>query len=178
MKIRLISLIASVFVLFSCSKEQEPQPTDAFGFYEDLTTQIWVQDKAGNDLLDPENEHAIDASKIRISHLVNGEAIEYHDGYMDHPYGYVVAAPGRYSTDSTMGYCFMGLMLAAENREDVDKPVTYINWGNNDVDTIVSEVVVKNNGAYKSVYKVWCNGDLVWDMANLDTLGRSFILVK
>jgi hypothetical protein len=63
-----------------------------------------------------------------------------------------------------------------ENTTDPLNPITYIQWDENDTDTLKSEIVKFDATTFCS--KVWCNGTLVWDVETTDSSGRSFDLVK
>ena len=50
------------------------------------------------------------------------------------------------------------------NDKKQNKPVTYIEWGNNSRDTI--EIIARYNSIMSAQDTIWLNGKVIWDLSN------------
>ncbi|SHF51366.1 hypothetical protein [Dysgonomonas macrotermitis] len=154
-----------IFYIFTaCSKNENGE---AFNFVAGQS--FYLLDKDGNDRLNPQSEMAINAKKIRIYYLVDGErmeAIEYlhmmaPNAILDNPYGFGIGAPSPISNRS---YYSIDVGLNCKGN-DGDILYTYIEWDENDTDTIRSEIYRKNS-VLKSTIVAF--NDSVWTPNQLE----------
>ncbi|SHF51334.1 hypothetical protein [Dysgonomonas macrotermitis] len=132
------SYIIILFALIGCSDDTPevlPPP---------LGQSFYLLDKDGDDLLDPQSEKAIDAKKINIYYLVNGERIEANRYFLmlNFPtlnYGFGITAPNSANNKSHY-YINIALNQSGNNGDTL---YTYVEWNENDIDTIKSKIYKK-----------------------------------
>ena len=124
----------------------------------DYAVEISVSDKAGNDLLNPANPNAFLEKDIKIFYLTNGVRKEFFEPNLDHPRNfYITETNGKYI-----------MHLAAFNE-------TYIQWNENDADTLKAELNMTNG---EQIKKLWYKGSLIWTWENWTKEGRRLDIVK
>lgn len=111
-----------------------------------------VLDNQGNDLLNPQiqsNFNNID--KIKLYHIINGEAVLFDRPNLDFPKGYLI-----YKRENEDIY-----RINLTVNPNGNTTTTLVEWNSNDTDTIKCDL---NNYDYNSVIsKVWYNGVLKYD---------------
>lgn len=88
-------------------------------------------------------------------YLQNGVEYEYICGNCDNPKGF------GFGNDSTK-YIFSFLPNSVEQSNNTD-PITYIQWNENDRDTVQCHIERSPSGSSIVCTKVWYNGELVWN---------------
>ena len=116
----------------------------------DRKVEISVQDKAGNDLLNPSNPNAYLDQNIKIYYLTNGVREEVNNANYDNPKNFMI-----YEVD---GKYLMRLFLNVTNSESPS--ITYVQWSENDTDTLKCEATI--NEFVVMVTKLWYKDSLVW----------------
>lgn len=157
-KIALI-LIGFLFVLPACEKDD-----DMLNFVVDTGITIYLNDDFGNDLLSPENENAIDESKIQVLRLIDGEWKEPYVAHLDYPKHY------RFIHEA--GYNVL-VVWPDFSLEQGEFPETLIKWNENDIDTIKCKA--EETRVSLIVKKVWLNDNVVWDDYGIE---REIVLEK
>lgn len=151
---KLLLIISITVQFFSCEKRE--------GVFVDTTIDFIVKYSEGNDLFNTENPNLINLRNIRLIYEINGEQIVYYNESMDALYGVLFWGNGEDSF----------LRIYPNTDINSELPVTYIDWGNGDVDKITCEIVRYDNGTV-FINKVWFNDELVW--SNYNTQGRRVI---
>lgn len=164
---KIILLGMTVFLLFSCQKEDGME-----GTVRDVMIDVVVRDKAGNDLLAPEAGF-VGPDSVWLCYEEDGVRKRYFDQWMEMKRGWRLTGPYeelegcRAFSFSPKGYYLKG------------KPTTtYIEWNDRDVDTVEAEIHQWNTSSCQ-VIKVWWNGKLVWECEPFKREGpRLVYLVK
>lgn len=146
-----------LFVMSSCNKDKEGK------FNLDAGIEIYVQDKSGNDLLNPSIQNAYKESEIKIYYLIDGVKKEVYYPNYDYPRNFrIIEAGSKYY-----------MMLSPNGNDSEEYPTTYIQWNESDTDTIKCEFSRTSNSIICT--KIWYNGSLAWsDYSN----GRIIQIVK
>lgn len=164
-------LISILTLLISCNsndKEEEEQliyGTSVLSFCE-----ITVKDRAGNNLLDPTNPNSFDIDNIKIFYLIDGEKKEFYEEHLDAPKGFRVI-----QHDFTSEYQFI-IHLNYDRTEDFS--TTYIQWNENDTDTIKALFKYPPNTSSVLLRTVWQNNELKWDFELNNHSNPYFELIK
>ena len=145
MKKLIIYLVVISF--FACSKSDEMNPQ----FYLDGSFEFSIFSSQNEDLLDPATTNHYEATEIKLFYEVDGEMIEVYDPNMDAPRNFVI-----YKHENEYRII---VYLNVSNTSD--RPVTYIQWNNNDTDTI--EALFERNEHLLRKRKVWLNNQEIWD---------------
>lgn len=161
MKMKKIILILAVFALFACNKSNEME--EQYNLYAGL--EFSVVNSQNEDLLDTTNANHLKASEIKLFYQIDGEIVEVFDADMQFPRGFMIF---KHENEYRIG-------VSLNHTESSDKPVTYIQWNENDTDTI--EVVYNRTPNSVVQNKIWLNGELVWELGD-NTIDPYFILVK
>ena len=172
---KIINLIVSVLIVIviqSCSKEDDLSKTRSPGFYIDESVSITLINKDSIDLLDPHTKNSYNRTRIKLFHLVNNKKVEFFNGFMDYASGYRIYTPNEIN-NSCYEFCLMITNVDGSTNE-ASQSTTYIQWNDNDTDTIKCQLVRKEG--YFGCSKVWCNGKVVWTEG--DSKNRVFNLVK
>lgn len=147
-----------VVQFFSCEKRE--------GYFVDVAINFIVKDSLGNDLLDPEidpaNDNWINLKNVRLIYEINGKQVVYFDESKEFPYGVLIMA--------TLEQSYLRIYPNTDINSEL--PVTYIDWGDGDVDKVTCEIVRYDNRTI-FINKVWFNDELVWSKSN--TQGRRVI---
>lgn len=155
--------ICTLFFFSSCEKADEERQN----FNLDTNLKFTVVSKEGEDLLDPANPNGISENEIKIYYLVDGVKKEIYDNNLDYPRSF------RIYKDLADEF---RLVLFPNYSEDMDRPVTYIQWNEQDIDTV--EVSYDRYPDAIRTSKVWLNGDLILDRSNNLNEEPIFSLVK
>lgn len=141
-------IILVMFLIISCSKNSESD-------YIDIGIHLKLQDRSGNDLLDPNTNNSYNRDNIKLFHLIDGVEQYYFCGNCDHPKGYYFfKRDNRY---------VMSIYTNFEVQQDGTDPITYIQWNETDRDTVQCHIKRNEDGSYIFCTKVWYNDVLVYD---------------
>jgi hypothetical protein len=118
----------------------------------------------------PTTPNAIIFDSLRLMYLINGNTVNVNDPNMDCPRNIC------HVTDAGSER----IRLFPNDKENEEFPVTFIRWGNEDLDTIKCHFIRKDNGINSSIVcdKVWFNGLLMFPDNAVAGLGRAFKVVK
>ncbi|MCK5762570.1 MAG: hypothetical protein KAH05_00475, partial [Clostridiales bacterium] len=141
-------LIASICLLFSCSKNSDAD-------YIDVGIHLKLENSSGSDLLDPSVDNSYNNDNIKLFHLLNGTEQYYLCGNCDNQKGY-------YFFERDNKYV-MSVFTNIEVQQDGTYPITYIQWNETDRDTIQCHINRSKDGSYIFCNKVWYNDSLVYD---------------
>lgn len=145
----LIYLLPLVLMLLSsaCSNE-EPSPAAVF----DMIVYIEIIDNHGNNLLNPNHEGFYDPRDIKIFYERNGQMEEFFEKHLNWQRNFRILPP-EFERDYVMA-----LVLDSEK--------TVIQWNEYESDTIHAEFY-KTDFPSVRVTKLYFNGELKWDVADL-----------
>jgi len=159
MKNLLIILIATV--LFACSKSNEME--DQYNLNVGL--EFSVLNSQNEDLLNPITPNHLDITKIKLFYVINGEKQEVNNPNMDYPRNFrIFKHENEYR-----------IAVFLNHTETSEKPITYIQWSDNDIDTI--EVAIKRTQNSILQDEIWLNGIHVWERGD-NTIDPYFVLIK
>ncbi|MBS7256322.1 hypothetical protein [Flavobacterium branchiicola] len=153
MKKILILLIA--FVFFCCNSDDQYRELNST---HDISTEISVFNDQNEDLLNPNNFNHLDFSKIKLFYVIDGVSHDYTT-QLD-----LVKRENEYRIN-----------MLLNDIDKSEKKVMYIQWNENDRDTI--EFTIK---AYKNLYKpntIWFNNKVVWQFT-CGICGAEFKIIK
>ena len=152
---KFLIITAAAFILFGCKKDKEI--TNGVIIQEVVTFSI-LNDQ-GADLLDPKVPGHVDTVKIKVFHEENGKAIEYFEPRYDH-----FQKGWEYNKKLDYNIPENRIAILLNSSEPTNRSVTYVQWTENDSDTIEA-VFIKPNGALGSILldKVWVNNELSWE---------------
>jgi len=159
MKYLLFALLA-MFV--SCKKEQKIQVNI------DTQIDVFVQSINGDNLLLGGPTNAINPDSIKLSYLINGNVRTVYNSDLDCP----------------RAVCFLTdagnerIRIFPNDLETEAYPITYIEWGNGDVDTIKCHFERNTSGSTVICDKVWFNSTLKYPDDAIAEIGRAFKIVK
>ena len=158
-----ITILACLFSLYSCEEDKEGSTFIYTG------QAFYMLDKDGNDLLDPNNKNAIDPSKIKIYHLIDGKK-QMSFTEVTKPW----SDPSNPTSSPQIKYYNLGIRLNSHGK-DGSISETYIEWNENDVDTIYSKIVRKRNYLLVETIKV---NDSIWSPKNESIQDDIFTFIK
>ena len=165
--IRIICILSTIVLLIGCEGYKWPCPKwDQIS----VSIQIMVVDSAGNNLLGDTIPNGIDPDRIRLYDVINGKKQLCYYPNLDVPFCVsFVNESGRESIVFTPN-------ISNPGEEYI---TTYIDWGNGDLDTVVS-YVWRNGECDNPIIckKVWFNGVLMYPDSAIKELGRAFRIVK
>lgn len=151
-------------LLFSCNKDN---PSNVV-----ISTQIdvFVEDASGNNLLIGTSSNAVNFDSIKLMYLINGTSHNVYNSDLDCPRAICLIT----DTGSERVRIFPNDEVGEEY------PITYIDWGNNDIDTLKCHFIRKDNDEGSSVVcdKVWLNDTLMFPDSAITEFGRAFKIVK
>jgi hypothetical protein len=151
-------------MLVSCNKEKSQNEVI------DTSIDIFVENSIGENLLKMTTPNAINPDSINLIYLVNGNMFTVYNADMDCPRSIC------YITDSGSER----IRVFPNDVENEEYPVTYISWGNGDIDTLKCHFIRKDNGSSSSVVcdKVWFNNLPIFPDSAIPGFGRAFKIVK
>ncbi|RKD89852.1 hypothetical protein [Mangrovibacterium diazotrophicum] len=149
---KMISLfLFAIISLTACEKEEENTINNSL---YDYGFQFSVFNAQNEDLLDPEVTGHFDASQIKIWYVANGEITEAISSNHANPRSSrVVKHENEYQ---------LGVVLNHYKTTSI----TFIEWDENDTDTIVATFDKLPNGIRKTC--LWYNGVEIWRRPTLD----------
>ncbi len=142
-------LITCICLLFSCSKKTGTM--DDLDIYIDLK----LENNSGSDLLNPNTNNSYNQENIQLFYLLNGVEQYYFCSNCDHQKRYFF-----FKRDNKF---VMRIFPSFKIQEDGTYPITYIQWNDNDRDTIQCHINRNEDGSYIFCTKVWYNDSLVYD---------------
>jgi len=132
----------------SCSKNSGQD-------YIDGGIHLKLENSSGSDLLDPNEGNTYNTEDIKLFYLQNGVEHLYLCGNCDHQKGYYI-----FKRDNKF---VISIFTNIEVQQDGTDPITYIQWNENDRDTIQCHIKRNEDGSYIFCTKVWYNDSLVYD---------------
>ena len=102
---------------------------------------------------------------IKLFYVIDGETQEVYDSNLDNPRNFRIY---KHENEYRIG-------ISPNYSKTEEKPVTYIQWNENDTDTI--EVVYERTQNATVQNKIWLNGEQIWELGD-NTIDPFFILVK
>jgi hypothetical protein len=163
----------------SC-KKSSPQG----GVIIDLSNDIHVLSKDGQNLLDPVAPNSFKKEDIKIYYLINGQKTEIFNNQLDAPRQFMIFKVGA----DAKNYANEPLMRVFSNDNGVvnqdgnEITTTYIEWNSMDTDTLATQI--RHAGASVFTEKVWYNGVVKWDLKSTPKVednsfpGRFFQIIK
>jgi len=142
---KVIFICLYTLFLFSCDSDKIE------GFVYDVDINLYITNSNGDDLLDQSILNSYDQSKIKILYLVKGELIEKPNG-TDSSRNFFI-----YKQDN---HNIIRIFLNNSNEEQYLE--TYIQWSENNTDTIKIEYNRTSNSVTKKT--IWLNDKLVSDI--------------
>ncbi|NOQ27890.1 MAG: hypothetical protein GQ564_21215 [Bacteroidales bacterium] len=168
-------LFLFLLLVFGISCSEDESDNTYYGLSIGTTVLISIVDDQGTDLLDPNTPNYFNCSNAKISHLLNGEIIEYNEGHLDFGEGYrIYNSEVRASFDTYM-FCVLATCAYRSDSENTN-PITYIKWNDTDTDTLQCEYHIEEYSI--TCTKVWFNGNEVWVSPGTNDEGRQFQIVK
>ncbi|WP_031425994.1 hypothetical protein [Flavimarina sp. Hel_I_48] len=141
-------LILVLMNTLGCS-EGDDDASDQYNF--DVGLRFTVVNDDGENLLDPDNPEHFSKDTIKLFYLINGEKQEVYDGNLDSPRNYkIFEVENEYVIGITPNYS-----------ETEETPITYIQWDENDTDTLEVSYERKRNAVIQT--KIWLNGEQIWE---------------
>ena len=143
---KLIIILATTS-FFACNKSDEVSPQ----FNLDVIFELSVFNSQNEDLLDPATTNHYEEAGIKLFYEVYGEMIEVYDPNMDSPRNFMIYKhENEYRIQVTLNYS-----------DTSNKPITYIQWNNNETDTL--KVLLRRGDGFVLKRNVWLNGLEIWD---------------
>ncbi len=146
-KLFFLCTVIAVYILAGCSKTIRNNQYGMFG-PDDLS--LVVQNKQGQNLLDPSTPGHFKEKDFKIIYLTEGVEKLFYEPNLDWARGFYLAKPAYW------------LKIAYNNRVKPELPsaTTYIQWNDQDRDTLVCHFLESENGR-KFLEKVFVNGHLM-----------------
>lgn len=154
--------IFAVITLFSCSKNDE---AGSLGSIIDAYVDFSIFNAQNEDLLNPDTPNYLNSNDIKIFYVIDGKKQEFYKDNLDNPKGYFIG--------EQEGIYYIRIFLNYEETEE--KPITYVQWGNTDTDTIQVLYKRPQNSILQDV--IWLNGKQIWERGD-NTTPSYFILEK
>lgn len=162
-KISFIALCMISVILLSCkhtaSRHGEP---DCFGIYKDEIFKICVRDSKGNDLLDPSNPNGYNIDSIRVYYVLTDRTL--YKGQTSYHIFDNIKNPGDYQLmRSKDGYVLNFILYTLHSKKsNHERPKIYIEWNNDDRDTIKAKLIVREGNPKDPTDGGYCKF-FVWD---------------
>ncbi|MEO8759492.1 MAG: hypothetical protein ABI448_01275 [Bacteroidia bacterium] len=157
MKQLFLLLIAFVF-LSSVNAQNQAKTKQAM--YVNINIDIAYTDKAGNDLLDANNDNHFDAKDITIYNMVNGEKIKVNKPGRDYPNNHFIFKDEAAKTNYLRVFLETEMVLVQLNATTTD--------------TI--KCTLKKTKGNTHIEKVWYNGKCVFKYGK--TVSQAITIVK
>ena len=158
---RYLLIILTATLLFSCDKSDEPIK----GIIVDTAIEFSVLNSQNEDLLNPETPNHIDTEGIKLFYVIDGETQGVYDSSRNYPRNFLV-----FKHENTYR-----IRVFLNDADTADKSVTYIQWNDNDTDTIEAIFKRPTNGIL--VEKIWLNGEHIWERGD-NTTDAYLVLTK
>ncbi|WP_010249203.1 hypothetical protein [Myroides injenensis] len=149
---RIVTLFLIIYAVVSCNTDDKVDPPNAF---VDLAFSFRMQNKSGEDLLNPMNENAYKHENIRLFYIINETqkmnlGLESNDKLID-----------SYNEGGKEIYHINIRQL--HQTTDINRMEVYLSLSKSEVDKIEMEVIRPDNNTIRKS-KIWYNGELVWDV--------------
>ena len=148
MKSILISTMLLASICFACESENDE------GVVVSIDITLTIEDKQGNDLLNPETEDFIDQNDIKVVYEIAGKRESYitlnDNAILDNPAGFSV-----YHAEGADRF-----HLNIFSNPTKGKAITIVELEGHEDITLVTEVSKKNGNTI--VEKIWYKDNLVW----------------
>lgn len=155
-----------LILFYSCNQEEHTSRT-----IDDTYIDMYVTDKDGNDLLNPEGKNAksVDLNKLTLTYLINNKEIVFYNKDLDAPHGFMLLSP---NVD------YNKYILRIFPNATYDKSISYLKWDISNVDTISIETNKTNSSTI--CVGVELNGKKVWGIGhnNEDKDRRLITIIK
>lgn len=137
--------LLSIVFFISCEKQGNEGEVIV-----DVAISISVKDGDGNDLLNANGSNSLNQHDFKVIYEINGKQVEVNDQKLHSPKGFFVyQAENEYR-----------IRIFPNTDKNVERPVTYIQWSETEIDTIKCEI--ERKGSSTICTKVWLNDELVW----------------
>jgi hypothetical protein len=140
---------ALVIILFACNKSNDKEQQGAFMNYD---FEFTIYNAENQDLLNPSTPGHFDISEIRVLYKVGDEITEVHRPNLDYPNGFKT---WEYEDENY-------IRVFMNDLDKADSITTYIQWSENDTDTINAQMIRISTNARKEI--VWFNGEEIWNI--------------
>ncbi|MCB0522679.1 MAG: hypothetical protein H6577_10760 [Lewinellaceae bacterium] len=154
----------AIGMLISCGMENPTMDVVA------TNVDIFVEDADGNNLLTGTSTTSINTELIKLIYLINGVDQTAYNPDLDCPrFVCYISDPGSER-----------IRIFPNDTETEEYPITYIDWGNGDMDTLKCHFVRKEYDNASSVVcdKVWFNDLPMFPDSAITEFGRAFKIVK
>jgi hypothetical protein len=164
MKQIILFILIIAFILSGCHRGYVPMP--------DNNVLISVIDKDGVDLLNPQNENAIENIYLNIYHEKDGELVRQRNNTSDfNQRGYELIYPGYFLPETYDGNYRISILPSTDKQNS--KSLTVIEWGSGGHrDSLTCEF--RRNSSV--ITKLYYNGELKWSES--DHTERYFTIVR
>ncbi|MBN8684272.1 MAG: hypothetical protein J0L99_16615 [Chitinophagales bacterium] len=153
-------LFLTLSALLACNKETPPSEV------VDTAIDIQIENQMGENLLNEATNNAINPDAIKLMYLIDGKALTVYNTQLDCPSGFCRI--------EELG--FNGIRIFPNDVASEAFPITYIDWGNGDTDTIKCQF--ERGEHFMRCSKVWVNETLSFPDQAIPGLGRAIKIVK
>ena len=156
-----IGMLSIIFLSCKHTASRHGEP-DCFGIYKDEIFKICVRDSKGNDLLDPSNPNGYNIDSIRVYYLLTDGT--WHKGQTYYDIYDNIKNPGDYQLmRSKDGYVLNFILYTLHSKKsNHERPKIYIEWNNDDRDTIKAKLIVREGNPKDPTDGGYCKF-FVWD---------------
>ncbi len=158
---KLVGYCFLALVIVSC------QDDDIDGYNLDTQFVFEVYNAEGVNLLDPANATSFQASQIDIYYEVDGEKQRVFNGNYTHPENFSIRED-EITDKHTM-------VLGPNDGTDEGTTVTYVQWNENDADTITCDIARGKRFAVTT--QITYNGQEVWSVDGEDYSERRYFTI-
>lgn len=158
---KILNTFFLAMVLLSCNSDDNNE-TD---FVYSIGFEMIVKNGGGIDLLNQNSPNTLNTNDIKLYYLINDVSEEVYNPNLDLPRNYMIY-------EHSDG--FYRIKIFPNYAQSEEFPTTYIEWGENDTDTIKCQFKYTNNSI--ALTKVWFN-----EILELDTesgTGFTFEVIK
>lgn len=144
-------LFLAITSFFACDKVDEILIR---GFDQNTLFEFSVFNSQDVDLLDPTTPNHLEEDDIKIFYEIDGKMIEVYESHLDHPRKlFIFEHENEYR-----------IRVFLNHSDTSDEPITYIQWNDDDTDTVKATFERAKN--YLRISKVWLNDTEIWDMSS------------
>ncbi len=138
-------LLLGLIILFSACRKA---PWEVFVVDFDLL----VENSQGENLLVATTPGSIDWTDLKLFNLIDNTSVEVYNGNLTCPRNICFAdEPGH-----------QRLTIFPNSQGTSEHTITFLQWNDQDTDTIMCHIIRKNDNAYKVLDKIWFNGVLMY----------------
>ena len=165
-KISFMALCMISVILLSCKHTVSRYgQDDCIGVFMDEIFAFYVRDSAGNDLLDPSNPNGYNIDSIRVYYVLTDRTL--YKGQTSYHIFDNIKNPGDYQLmRSKDGYVLNFILYTLHSKKsNHERPKIYIEWNNDDRDTIKAKLIVREGNPKDPTdagYCVFITWDTVW----------------